>query len=60
MYSIASSTNNRNILEETDDVFLFPEGAVLPGDNVITVVQVCVYAGAQIALNASLVRTTWA
>ncbi|SJL18216.1 uncharacterized protein ARMOST_21794 [Armillaria ostoyae] len=39
MYSIASSTNNRNILEETDDVFLFPEGAVSPGDNIITVVQ---------------------
>ncbi|PBK88407.1 glycoside hydrolase family 35 protein [Armillaria gallica] len=37
--SYGNSTNNRNILEETDDVFLFPEGAVLPGDNVITVVQ---------------------
>ncbi|KAK0186885.1 glycoside hydrolase family 35 protein [Armillaria mellea] len=37
--SYGNSTNNRNILEETDDVFLFPAGAVLPGDNVITVVQ---------------------
>ncbi|KAK0200111.1 glycoside hydrolase family 35 protein [Desarmillaria ectypa] len=37
--SYGNSTNNRHILEETDDVFLFPEGSVLPGDNVITVVQ---------------------
>ena len=36
-----SSTNNHNILEETDDRFVFPEGALLPSqDNVITVVQV--------------------
>jgi hypothetical protein len=35
-----SSTNNRNILEETDDKFAFPAGAVHPGDNVITIVQV--------------------
>lgn len=39
--SRGSSTNNHNILEETDDRFVFPEGALLPGqDNVITVVQV--------------------
>ncbi|KAG7440311.1 glycoside hydrolase family 35 protein [Guyanagaster necrorhizus] len=37
--SYGNSTNNKNILEETDDVFIFPEGAVLPGDNIITVVQ---------------------
>jgi hypothetical protein len=36
-----SSTNNQNILEETDDKFIFPEGALLSGkDNVITIVQV--------------------
>ena len=39
--SCDSSTNNHNILEETDDRFVFPESALLPGqDNVITVVQV--------------------
>lgn len=38
--SFGNSTNNHNILEETDDTFVFPEGALLPGqDNVITVVQ---------------------
>ena len=37
---VTSSTNNRNILEETDDKFLFPAGALKAGrDNVITVVQ---------------------
>lgn len=37
-----SSTNNRNIIEETDDKIVFPSGAVIPGkDNVITIVQVC-------------------
>lgn len=35
-----SSTNNENILEETDDKFTFPAGAVRAGDNVITIVQV--------------------
>lgn len=35
-----SSTNNRHILEETDDKFFFPSGALKAGqDNVITVVQ---------------------
>ncbi|KAG6840788.1 hypothetical protein C0991_004328 [Blastosporella zonata] len=35
-----SSTNNRHILEETDDKFTFPAGALLPGkDNIITIVQ---------------------
>ncbi|KAL0951714.1 hypothetical protein HGRIS_008390 [Hohenbuehelia grisea] len=38
--SFGNSTNNRNILEETDDKFTFPPGALLPNqDNVITVVQ---------------------
>ena len=36
-----SSTNNRHILEETDDQFVFPSGSLIPGtDNVITIVQV--------------------
>ncbi|KAJ7810575.1 galactose-binding domain-like protein [Mycena leptocephala] len=34
-----SSTNNRNILEETDDKFIFPPAALRAGDNVITIVQ---------------------
>ncbi|KAF8994482.1 glycoside hydrolase family 35 protein [Cyathus striatus] len=38
--SFGNSTNNRRILEETDDKFILPPGALLPGkDNVITVVQ---------------------
>ncbi|KAJ7648397.1 glycoside hydrolase family 35 protein [Mycena polygramma] len=37
--SFGNSTNNRNILEETDDKFTFPTGSVLAGDNVITIVQ---------------------
>ncbi|KIY66929.1 glycoside hydrolase family 35 protein [Cylindrobasidium torrendii FP15055 ss-10] len=38
--SYGNSTNNRNILEETDDVFTFPEGSLnISGDNVITIVQ---------------------
>ncbi|KAK0504453.1 glycoside hydrolase family 35 protein [Armillaria luteobubalina] len=38
--SYGNSTNNLNILEETDDVFVFPEGTLIPGqDNVITIVQ---------------------
>lgn len=36
-----SSTNNKHILEETDDIYFFPEGSLLIGqDNVITVIQV--------------------
>lgn len=36
-----SSTNNRRIIEETDDKFEFPVGALRAGeDNVITIVQV--------------------
>ncbi len=59
--SIASSTNNENTREETDDVFLFPKGAVLRGDNVITVVQVCVRTSyPEFAFNAFLGRITWA
>ncbi|TFK34230.1 glycoside hydrolase family 35 protein [Crucibulum laeve] len=38
--SFGNSSNNKHILEETDDKFFFPPGAVLAGqDNVITVVQ---------------------
>ncbi|KAJ6579095.1 glycoside hydrolase family 35 protein [Mycena vulgaris] len=37
--SFGNSTNNRNILEETDDKFTFPVGALRTGDNVITIVQ---------------------
>ena len=38
---IYSSSNNANILEETDDKFTFPVGALKSGkDNVITVLQV--------------------
>ncbi|KAJ6552812.1 glycoside hydrolase family 35 protein [Mycena capillaripes] len=37
--SFGNSTNNRNILEETDDKFMFPPGALRAGDNVITIVQ---------------------
>ncbi|KAH9480337.1 putative beta-galactosidase C [Psilocybe cubensis] len=38
--SFGNSTNNRRILEETDDKFIFPSGALVPGkDNIITVVQ---------------------
>jgi hypothetical protein len=29
-----------NIIEETDDKFTFPDGALKLGDNVITIVQV--------------------
>ncbi|THH16529.1 hypothetical protein EW146_g4124 [Bondarzewia mesenterica] len=38
--SYGNSTNNRNILEETDDIFSFPNGSLLPGqDNAITIIQ---------------------
>ncbi|KAI5120764.1 hypothetical protein M0805_004727 [Coniferiporia weirii] len=38
--SFGNSTNDKHILEETDEVFTFPDGAVLAGqDNVITIVQ---------------------
>ncbi|KAL0060738.1 hypothetical protein AAF712_012470 [Marasmius tenuissimus] len=38
--SFGNSTNNRNFIEETDEVFTFPEGSVKSGeDNVITIVQ---------------------
>ncbi|KAF8879099.1 glycoside hydrolase family 35 protein [Gymnopilus junonius] len=38
--SFGNSSNNANILEETDDKFVFPTGALVPHkDNVITVVQ---------------------
>ncbi|EPQ50957.1 glycoside hydrolase family 35 protein [Gloeophyllum trabeum ATCC 11539] len=38
--SYGNSTNDRHILEETDDKFHFPPGSLLPGqDNVITIVQ---------------------
>jgi hypothetical protein len=38
---IHSSSNDKHILEETDDKFIFPSGALRTGaDNVITIVQV--------------------
>ncbi|KDQ50498.1 glycoside hydrolase family 35 protein [Jaapia argillacea MUCL 33604] len=38
--SYGNSSNNRHILEETDDVFYFPPGSVIAGqDNAITIVQ---------------------
>ncbi|TFY77798.1 hypothetical protein EWM64_g6213, partial [Hericium alpestre] len=37
--SFGNSTNNNNILEETDDKFTFPAGTLIPGQNVITIVQ---------------------
>ncbi|KAF5364850.1 hypothetical protein D9757_011273 [Collybiopsis confluens] len=38
--SYGNSSGGFNILEETDDRFVFPKGVVLPGkDNVITIVQ---------------------
>ncbi|KAJ7583566.1 glycoside hydrolase family 35 protein [Mycena floridula] len=38
--SFGNSSNNRNIREETDDLFTFPAGSVVAGkDNVITIVQ---------------------
>ncbi|KAJ7747170.1 glycoside hydrolase family 35 protein [Mycena maculata] len=38
-HPFASSTNNMNIIEETDDKFIFPASALRLGDNVITIVQ---------------------
>lgn len=41
MDDLSSSTNNQNILEETDDKFYFPPGSLLyDRDNVITILQV--------------------
>ncbi|KAJ6517287.1 glycoside hydrolase family 35 protein [Mycena vitilis] len=37
--SYGNSTNNMNVIEETDDKFIFPDGALRLGDNVITIVQ---------------------
>ncbi|KAG6889848.1 hypothetical protein C0992_003827 [Termitomyces sp. T32_za158] len=38
--SFGNSTNNRNNVDETDEKFMFPEGALVVGrDNVITIVQ---------------------
>ncbi|KAJ7467866.1 glycoside hydrolase family 35 protein [Mycena galericulata] len=37
--SFGNSSNDAHILEETDDKFTFPTGAVVAGDNVITIVQ---------------------
>jgi hypothetical protein len=40
---VCSSSNDKHILEETDDKFIFPSGALHAGqDNVITIVQVSV------------------
>ncbi|KAG6888527.1 hypothetical protein C0995_007639 [Termitomyces sp. Mi166 len=39
-FAASVSTNNRNNVDETDEKFIFPEGALVVGrDNVITVVQ---------------------
>ena len=41
MDSLFSSTNNRNILEETDEKFYFPPGSLrYDQDNIITILQV--------------------
>ncbi|XP_006462927.1 hypothetical protein AGABI2DRAFT_152299 [Agaricus bisporus var. bisporus H97] len=37
--SFGNSTNNRNSIEETDEKFAIPAGALQRGDNVVTVVQ---------------------
>ncbi|KAJ7231397.1 glycoside hydrolase family 35 protein [Mycena haematopus] len=37
--SYGNSTNNLNIIEETDNQFIFPPGSLKLGDNVITIVQ---------------------
>ncbi|KAL5524694.1 hypothetical protein ACEPAF_9839 [Sanghuangporus sanghuang] len=38
--SFGNSTNNRHVLEEVDQMFTFPEGSVLIGqNNVVTIVQ---------------------
>ncbi|KAI0263999.1 glycoside hydrolase family 35 protein [Gloeopeniophorella convolvens] len=38
--SFGNSSNNRHVLEETDDKFTFPSGSLVPGaDNVITIIQ---------------------
>uniref|UniRef100_A0A0W0G5J3 beta-galactosidase n=1 Tax=Moniliophthora roreri TaxID=221103 RepID=A0A0W0G5J3_MONRR len=38
--TFGNSTNNQNVIVETDEVYTFPEGAVKEGaDNVITIVQ---------------------
>ncbi|KAF7335702.1 Glycoside hydrolase family 35 protein [Mycena venus] len=37
--SYGNSTNNLNVIEETDDRFVFPDGALKLGENVITIVQ---------------------
>ncbi len=38
---VYSCSNNLNVIEETDDVFVFPDGSInVGGDNVITIVQV--------------------
>ncbi|KAG9025922.1 hypothetical protein FRB95_009626 [Tulasnella sp. JGI-2019a] len=35
-----NSTNNKNIVSETDEVYVFPEWSVVPGrDNVVTIIQ---------------------
>ncbi|KAJ3919581.1 glycoside hydrolase family 35 protein [Lentinula edodes] len=40
--SYGNASASSNILEETDDQFIFPKGVLLPGeDNVITILQVC-------------------
>jgi len=55
-----SSTNNRNIVEETDDKFILPPEALRAGeDNVITVVQVELASPILRHLRLIYSRITW-
>ena len=58
--SLCSSTNNMNIIEETDDKFIFPDGALKLGDNAITIVQVLSFLLVADARLIESCRTTWA
>ena len=52
-----SSTNNRYILEETDDQFVFPTGSLIPDvDNVVTIVQVRGHALTRPLLNHAILQ----
>jgi hypothetical protein len=56
-----SSTNNRIIIEETDEIYRFPSSLVRVGqDNVITVIQVCfLNTNLHYGCLTSTSRTTW-
>lgn len=36
-----NSTSNRNIISETTEWYPFPNGVLIKGENVLTIVQVC-------------------